>query len=404
MKKGKKKYGESRGVKVNKSHACAYSYNSYITAWLKYHYPVEFLCAMFNNKEAKDYGPMIEDCRKRGIKILPPSLNASAYDFTTENGAIRFGFRGIAGMGGESASYIKSIVEERRKNGSFTSAEDFLFRCAKKVPTKDGMKLTTPSKTEIAVFAESGAMDDFIKSRSAVSAAFPKALSVVYNPEEDGAEESARKNLRSKIEKTVIDDSPADESENIRLDFKYTGMILSCDPLEGYEEPMSLENIQDRDSVSVVGILLSAEMSKTSKGKDMAVLNIMTKHGFIKTRGFENFIAKYFPVDRFICAPVVINGSWYHDSITVRDIRFAEKPEEFLCIINDQKTFENVGSIIKSSRKGNKKVTFVSSYTRKNGLVAECPPAVTKPYAISAKDIDRLCEVAEVKRFSTSCI
>lgn len=359
---------------------------------------------MFNNKEAKDYGPMIEDCRKRGIKILPPSLNASAYDFTTENGAIRFGFRGIAGMGGESASYIKSIVEERRKNGSFTSAEDFLFRCAKKVPTKDGMKLTTPSKTEIAVFAESGAMDDFIKSRSAVSAAFPKALSVVYNPEEDEAEENARKNLRSKIEKTVIDDSPADESENIRLDFKYTGMILSCDPLEGYEEPMSLENIQDRDSVSVVGILLSAEMSKTSKGKDMAVLNIMTKHGFIKTRGFENFIAKYFPADRFICAPVVISGSWYHDSVTVRDIRFAEKPEEFLCIINDQKTFENVGSIIKSSRKGNKKVTFVSSYTRKNGLVAECPPAVTKPYAISAKDIDRLCEVAEVKRFSTSCI
>ena len=386
----------------NKSHACAYSYNSYITAYLKYHYPVEFLCAMFNNKESKNYGPIIEDCQRYGIKILPPSLNASSYDFTTENGAIRFGFRGIAGMGGESAGYIDRIVSERRSGGPFTSVGDFLFRCAKKVPAKDGsVKLTTPSKSEIATFAESGSMDSFIRNRSAISSAFPKAISVAYDPEDEDAEEKARKSLRTKIEKTVIDGSPADESENIKLDFKYTGMILSCDPLEGYEEPA---NPEGKDSASVLGILLSVETAKTSKGNDMAVLNIMTRNGFITARGFEKFIAEYLPADRYICAPVVVSGSWYRDGVTARSIRFAEKPEEYLCIISTCDAFERVGAVVKSARKGNKKVTFVSPYTRKDGQIIKRSTSVSRPYSISTSDIERLSEITEVKKFSPSSL
>ena len=61
----------------NKSHAACYAVVSYQTAWLKYHYPVEFECAMFNNKPIEKYGPIYEDCRLNEIEILPVSINKS---------------------------------------------------------------------------------------------------------------------------------------------------------------------------------------------------------------------------------------------------------------------------------------------------------------------------------------
>lgn len=396
-----RKYGKSRGVKVNKSHAVAYSYNSYITAWLKYHYTLEFLCAMFNNKKSDEYDPIIEDCRYYGIEILPPRLNSSSYDFTTENGAIRFGFRGVAGMGDESSGMIKSIIEERRKNGPFTSVSEFLLRCAKSESAKDGkMKLSTFSKSEIELFAGCGAMDDFIIDRRAVIEAFPKALSVTY----DGDRKSAEAKLKEKIDRAVIEERAADETYNIKADFKYTGMILSCSPLDGYEDLQMPEDLNDGDYVSVLGLLLKCEMKKTSKGTDMAVMNLMTKTNVMTVRGFDRFIAEYLPADRYICMPVVISGRWKNDSLTASSIRFAERPEEFMCIIRDEETFARVGAVMRNASKGSKKVTFSSSFTRKNGAIVKCSASITKPYSISAEDLKRLQEVVHLIRFSTKSI
>ena len=387
----------------NKSHAVAYSYNSYITAYLKYHYPLEFLCAMFNNKNSDKYDPIIEDCQRYDIKILPPRLNASFYDFTTENGAIRFGFRGVVGMGGESAGAIKRIVDERRKNGPFTDVREFLLRCAKDEPVKDGkMKLSTFSKSEIELFAGCGAMDDFIMDRSAVIDAFPKALSVTYNDESDRNE--AEMKLKDKISRAVIEERSPDEAYNIRNDFKYTGMILSCSPLDGYEDLQMPEDLNDGDYVSVLGLLLKCEMKKTSKGTDMAVMNLMTKTNVMTVRGFDRFIAEYLPADRYICMPVVISGRWKNDSLTASSIRFAERPEEFMCIIRDEETFARVGAVMRNASKGSKKVTFSSSFTRKNGAIVKCSASITKPYSISAEDLKKLQEVVHLIRFSTKSI
>lgn len=387
----------------NKSHAVAYSYNSYITAYLKQRYPLEFLCAMFNNKNADKYDPIIEDCQRYSVKILPPRLNASFYDFTTENGAIRFGFRGVAGMGGESAGLIKQIVDERRENGPFTDVKEFLLRCAKKEQTKDGrMKLSTLSKSEIELFAGCGAMDDFIMDRSAVIDAFPKALSVTYGSESE--ERDAEKKLKEKISRVVIEERTPDKTYNIKSDFKYTGMILSCSPLEGYEDLQIPEGVNDGDFVSVLGLLLKCEMKKTSKGTDMAVMNLMTKKNVITARGFDKFIAENLPADRYICMPVVISGRWKNDSLTASSIRFAERPEEFMCIINDPEIFERIGTVMKNSSKGSKKITFVSSYTRRNGMVSKCSSTVTKPYSISSGDLNKLKEITSLIRFSTKSI
>ena len=111
----------------NKSHSAAYAYLAYQTAWLKAHYPAEFLAANmsaeFNNLDT--VGMLIEDARSFGIEILPPDVNASDVFFTAQDNTIRFGLAGIKNTGVAAAQLI---VQERQDNGPYQSFFDFVRR------------------------------------------------------------------------------------------------------------------------------------------------------------------------------------------------------------------------------------------------------------------------------------
>ncbi len=111
----------------NKSHSAAYAWVAWQTAYLKANYPAEFMAAMLtsimdNTDKVSIY---IEQCRRMGIKILPPDINASQISFSVDNGAIRFGLAAIKNVG-EGA--LSVMVAEREKNGQFTSLMDFCSR------------------------------------------------------------------------------------------------------------------------------------------------------------------------------------------------------------------------------------------------------------------------------------
>lgn len=108
----------------NKSHAAAYAVLSYQTAYLKYHYPEEYICSMFNNKDINDYGTLFSDCAIYQIEILHPDINHSEDVFTMEKGSIRYGLRGIKGI-----NEVSKLIEERKNNGIYTSVYDFFDRC-----------------------------------------------------------------------------------------------------------------------------------------------------------------------------------------------------------------------------------------------------------------------------------
>lgn len=124
------KYGESRGIKVNKSHAAAYAHVAYYTAWLKYHYPAEYMCAVMTRTEYKKLPALIADCKKMGLIIKAPDINLSQVDFCNNANSIIFGFGNIKGVGilGNAA------VEEREKNGHFSSIKDFVARILTNCP------------------------------------------------------------------------------------------------------------------------------------------------------------------------------------------------------------------------------------------------------------------------------
>ena len=111
----------------NKSHAAAYAYVGYQTAYLKCYYEVEFLTAVLNNRitNADDIKKYTTFAKKEGFEILPPDINNSYTYFKVENGNIRFGLAALKNVG---TGIIDEIVEERTKNGPFKSFEDYCSR------------------------------------------------------------------------------------------------------------------------------------------------------------------------------------------------------------------------------------------------------------------------------------
>ncbi len=119
----------------NRSHSACYAFVAYQTAYLKVHYPVEYICAMLSNSkdDVEKTQLYISEAQKSGIKVLPPDINKSNAEFTPDGNNIRFGLNSIKGIGG---IVLENIVEERNKNGEYKSVADFAQRINPKIFNK----------------------------------------------------------------------------------------------------------------------------------------------------------------------------------------------------------------------------------------------------------------------------
>lgn len=140
------------GYGFNKSHSACYGHISYWTAYLKAHYPVEFLCGLMSNEATNEkIGVFIQEANRMGIEVLGPCVNHSEVKFCPEtmpNGhlAVRFGLASVKSM---SAETVRVIVEERKANGPYKSLEDFCYR----IPPQN------VRRNQIEVLVQSGAFD-----------------------------------------------------------------------------------------------------------------------------------------------------------------------------------------------------------------------------------------------------
>jgi DNA polymerase-3 subunit alpha len=135
----------------NKSHATCYSWIAYQTAYLKAHFPAEFMAANLtrNKDDITEVGKFMDECKNLGMSVMGPDVNESDLNFTVnKDGNIRFGLGGVKGVG-EGA--VLAIIDERNKNGRFMSVFDFIER----------VNLTTCNKRTIESLALCGAFDSF---------------------------------------------------------------------------------------------------------------------------------------------------------------------------------------------------------------------------------------------------
>ena len=133
----------------NKSHAACYSWVAYQTAYLKAHYPAEYMAAVMTSAQTdiSRVRELMDDCKKIGVEVAAPSVNDSEMDFSVDkDGKIRFGLQAISGMG-EAASSV--IIAEREKNGTFQDIFDFLKR----------VDMHSVNKKNMEVLVKAGAFD-----------------------------------------------------------------------------------------------------------------------------------------------------------------------------------------------------------------------------------------------------
>lgn len=150
----------------NKSHSAAYALVAYQTCWLKTHYPSEFMCAVLSAEMFKTDTVvlMIDECKRMGLTVEPPSINRSQFRFTVgDQGEIIYGLGAIKGAG-ESA--LQGIIDERAANGPFTDLFDFCRR----IDTRKA------NKRVLEALIGAGALDDLKFNRPTLLAALPQAL------------------------------------------------------------------------------------------------------------------------------------------------------------------------------------------------------------------------------------
>jgi len=159
----------------NKSHSAAYATVAYYTAYLKAHYPAEYMAALMTSLMG-DHDKVrlfVAEARKLKLEILPPDINASDWEFTTENGNIRYGLGAIKGFG---EAVARAVSEERRRKGPYKSLEDVCERLVEHV-----------NKSALELLIKAGALDTLDGHRGQLLAALPTLYGVAQKHARDRA-------------------------------------------------------------------------------------------------------------------------------------------------------------------------------------------------------------------------
>lgn len=371
----------------NKSHAACYAAVSYQTGWLKYHYPLEYLCALFNNKDLDSYEPLYADCRAYGIEVLSPSINDSYFEFVEEGDSIRYGFKGIKGLGETKRNILEGIAENR-KDGDYTSLQDFLKRNLIVTVDEDGtQKIGIPSKDDLKSLVSSGCFDCFGYNREAVLDVTSEFKVVVPKDEEVLVDY-----VKDMIDEIKIAMVPKDIADNMDKEVEFLKTILSENPLKKYgdDEVYGCVPIEDMKPgrASIFGFVTSAILKKSAKGNNMILITLQGKTGTCTVMAMNSVYDAYASnLDSLMHHVVKISGSINDGGSmfanTINEL--AVKKEEYFIDLTSEKDTEFISSLRSKtlSTKGNIKVMIQFHFNRKKGtkeLVPRQTPTVAEMY------------------------
>jgi DNA polymerase-3 subunit alpha len=276
----------------NKSHSAAYGFVAYQTAWLKANHRAEYMASLMsidagNSDKILVY---IGDCRRAGIKILPPDINHSVGPFDVparDRRSIRYGLNAIKGIG-ESA--VEHLVEERNKGGPFRDFLDLLTRC-------DFKRI---NKKVLEGLIKSGALDSFEQPRARFFAALEDAMRDAQQQQAMKAQVGLFAGAGSRLTFKLPNVGEWTVGERMRNEKEALGFFLTGHPAEDFRPEVDrfgflgtdqLNHRDDQSEVSVCGVVALKKVIKTKKGDPMAFVNLEDIHGQVEcvffTRAFE---------------------------------------------------------------------------------------------------------------------
>jgi DNA polymerase-3 subunit alpha len=279
----------------NKSHSVAYSVLAYQTGYLKAYYPSEYMAATLTSEmdDTDRIVILIDECRKMGIRVLPPDVNESDVHFgVTENG-IRFGLSAIKNVG---VNAVESIVHARSEHGKFHDIFDFCARV--------DLRLVNKKTIESLILA--GAFDSLHNNRAQLFGSIESIISYGQHVQEqiqkgqsslfEGG--SAKSMLRPKLKETA----PWSQMEILEKEKSVLGFYVSGHPLLKYRDEIDglatarlgdAESVATNSTVRVCGIITNAKKTIDKRGKTMAFVTIEDFTGKAECTVFADVYKKY---------------------------------------------------------------------------------------------------------------
>ena len=285
----------------NRSHSAAYAFVAYQTAYLKCHYPVEYLSALLSSvsSDAEKTQLYIEEALKKGIKVLPPDINHSLSSFTPDGDNIRFGLASIKQVG---EGVIEEIIKEREENGDFKSIYDYIKR----------LDIKCSNKKTLEGLIKAGAFANIEKSRKQLMDNIEYITSTASK--ESKAKESGQGSLfdmlgdTSAIEDAKFQLSGSDEEYNARtlqnFEKEFLGFYITSHPLSTIRDKLpflmthkisEIHDLQNDTLVTICGLVTATKQIPTKKdpSKFIRFVTIEDLSGKIDVIAFNNKIVEY---------------------------------------------------------------------------------------------------------------
>ena len=284
----------------NKAHAVCYAIVSYQTAYLKCHYPRQYMAALMTSvlDSATKIAGYIAECKELGIPVLPPDLNHSEDHFTVEGDAIRFGLGAVKNVG---IGLIRSMVKKRQEGGPFQSLEDFIER----------MGEGELNKRAVENFIKCGAADCFGNHRSELLAVYDSMMDTIASTRKKNLEgqlglfgmlETEDEAARIPIPKL----NEMKKADLLALEKETMGIYISGHPMDDYRECLKhthvvrIGTLMDEDSqcqddqvVSVAGIVQTVKMKTTRNNSMMAYITVEDDTAAMEMIAFSNVLNQY---------------------------------------------------------------------------------------------------------------
>lgn len=376
----------------NKSHAAAYAVVSYQTAYLKYYYPKEFMAALMSSvmDNVSKFSEYILTCRRMmGIAILPPDINEGESGFSVSGDGIRYGLSAIKSVG---RPVVDAILEERKKNGIFSSMEDFINRMTNK----------EVNRRTIENFIKSGAMDSLPGTRRQKVAVAPVLLDNKARERKNAWEgQMSLFDLVSEEDKKEFQVSFPDvgeysKEELLAFEKDILGVYISGHPLDDYEglwrkniSATAADFIVDEETEEaavkdgmkvVVGGLVTGKVVKTTRSNQlMAFITLEDLMGSVEVIVFP----KNYEADRdlltedskiFIKGRVSLGDEPVGKLVCEQVIPFSKVPRQLWLQFEDKETYQakegTILSILKESEGQDSVVIYLKKERAKKILPA----------------------------------
>jgi DNA polymerase-3 subunit alpha len=355
------------GYGFNKSHSAAYALLSYHTAWLKQHYPAEFMAAVLSSdmdNTDKVVG-LIEDCHKQDLEVRPPDINESVYQFSVHDPkTVIYGLGAIKGVGGAA---LDGIIEEREANGPFKDLYDFCKR-------NDTRKV---NRRVMEALIKAGALDALGSNRASLMASLNNAMQLAdqHHADEKAGQndlfggDSAAPEQQTTVHVVEVDDW---EDEQRLFNEKETlGLYLTGHPIDKYEEELrqftdcSLADVasiapmdtggngyrQRGKQCRLAGLMISLRVRKTARGGKMVTAVLDDRTARIEMTIFDDVNEEFghlLQKDKLLIVEGTVswddfNGSYNIRAKTVYDITQAREHFSRCLEINVDKNRINGG-------------------------------------------------------------